>query len=122
MPTGTYINQNYEQDLINNLTEGNLFKAFAATFMLDHLPSDIDSSFSNGWGEYYYDRVRNLTCSACKAQFDLSVLFMSTCKHFYCCIYASYLLQKERADPLECSECMAIIEAGDLPAAFMRPV
>ena len=25
-PTGTYINRNYEQELINNLTEGNLFK------------------------------------------------------------------------------------------------
>ena len=39
VPTGTYINRNYEQDLINNLSEGNLFKAFAAAFMLDHLPN-----------------------------------------------------------------------------------
>ena len=30
VPTGTYIRQNYEQDLIDNLTEGNLFKAFSA--------------------------------------------------------------------------------------------
>ena len=47
---------------------------------------------------------------------------MSTCGYFYCCICASYLLQKERADPLQCSACMAIIETGDLPAIFMRPV
>ena len=73
VPKGTYINLNYEQELINNLTEGNLFKAFATAFMLDHLPSDVDSSFSNEWENYYYDRVRNLPCSACKAHFDLSV-------------------------------------------------
>ena len=81
--------------------------------MLNHLPNNLSSSFSNEWEEYYYSRVRNLTCSVCKAKFDLSVLFMSTCGHFYCCIWA---------EPLECSECMAIIEKGDVPAIFMRPV
>ena len=57
VPTGTYINRNYEKDLVNNLTEGNLFKAFAAAFMLDYLPNDVDISFSNEWEEYYYARV-----------------------------------------------------------------
>ena len=47
---------------------------------------------------------------------------MSTCGHFYCSICASYLLQKERSEPLECTECSAIIETGDLPVIFMRPV
>ena len=56
-PTGTYINRNYEQDLINNLTEGNLFKAFGAAFMLNHLLGDVDSSLSNEWEEYYYNRI-----------------------------------------------------------------
>ena len=59
VPTGTYINRNYEQNLTNNLTEGNLFKTFGAAFMLNHLPSDVESSFSNKWEEYYYKRVRN---------------------------------------------------------------
>ena len=62
VPTGTYINKNYEQDLINNFTEGNLFKAFSAAFMLDHLPNDVDSSLCNEWEDYYYKKVRNVTC------------------------------------------------------------
>ena len=45
VPIGTYISKNYEQDLINSLTEGNLFKAFSAAFMLDHLPNDIDYDY-----------------------------------------------------------------------------
>ena len=64
----------------------------------------------------------NFTCSACKAKCDLSVLFMSTCWHFYSCICASCLLQKERAEPVECTECMGIIEIDDLPLIFMKPV
>ena len=90
--------------------------------MPDHLPNDVDSSFSNEWEEYYYTRVRNLTGSSCKAKFELSIMFMSTCGHFYCSICALYLLQKERSEPLECTECLAIIETGDLPAIFMCPV
>ena len=66
VPTGTYINKNYEQDLINSLTEGNLFKAFSAEFMLTHLPNDMDLSLCNEWEEYYYQRVRNITYSSCK--------------------------------------------------------
>ena len=122
VPTGTYINRNYEQDLINSLTEGNLFKAFAAAFMLNRLPNDIDSSLSNEWEEYYYARARDMTCSSCVAKFELSLLFITTCGHFYCTVCAAYLLQKERKEPLECTACLAVIETGDLPAIFMRPV
>ena len=35
-----------------------------------------------------------------------SGMFMSTCGHFYCSTCAAYMAQKERSDPLECSECM----------------
>ena len=122
VPTGTYINKKYEQDLINNLTEGNLFKTFSAAFMLDHLPNDVDSSLCNEWEEYYYEKVRNVICPSCKVKFELRVLFMSNCGHFYCTICAAYMIQKERTEPLECCECLQIIETGDLPAIFMRPV
>ena len=122
VPTGTYISKNYEQDLINSLTEGNLFKAFSAAFMLDHLPNDIDASLSNEWEAYYYEKARKLLCSSCKVNFELSLLFMTTCGHFYCTICAASMNQKERTEVLECCECMAVIETGDLPAIFMRPV
>ena len=65
---------------------------------------------------------RNVTCSSCKVKFELRVLFMSNCGHFYCTICAAYMIQKERREPLECCECLQIIETGDLPAIFMRPV
>ena len=122
MSTGTYINKNYEQDLINNLTEGNLFKAFSTAFMLDHLPNDVDLYLCNEWEEYYYQRARNITCSSCKIKFELGVMFMSTCVHFYCSICAAHAIQKERTEPLECSGCIQTIETGELPVIFMHPV
>ena len=118
----TYINKICEQDLINSLTEGNLFKAFSAAFMLNHLPNEVDLSLFNEWEEYYYQRARNISCSSCKIKFELGVMFMSTCGHFYCSICTAYLIQKERTEPLECSECMQTIETGEIPVIFMRPV
>ena len=49
-------------------------------------------------------------------------MFMSTCGHFYCTICATYLIQKERTEPLECSECMQNLETGELTVIFMHPV
>ena len=120
MPTGTYINKNYEQDLINSLTEGNLFRSFSTTFMLNHLPNYVDSSLCNECNEYYYERARNICCSFYKVKFELTVVFMSTCGQFYCSICASYLVQKERTEPLEGTECMQTIETGELPVIPTR--
>ena len=58
VPTGTYININYEQDLIGSPIDGDLHKPFAAAFMLDHMPNDVDLSLCNEREEYYV-RVRN---------------------------------------------------------------
>ena len=71
VPTGTYIRQNYEQDLIDNLTEGNLFKAFSAAFMLNHLLNDIDLSLCNEWETYYYEKARNASCCSCNINLKL---------------------------------------------------
>ena len=122
VPTGTYIRQNYEQDLIDNLTEGNLFKAFSAAFMLNHLPNDIDLSLCNEWETYYYEKARNASCCSCNINFEISVLFITICGHLYCTICAAFLRQKERSEALECTSCMAVIETGDSPVIFMRPL
>ena len=95
VPTGVYINKNYEQMLITNLTNDNLHMAFACAFMLEHLPNDMYLSFSSDLEEYYYQRVKDMYCSSYKLTFEIDVMFMTKCGHFLHNIY-TFMQQQEK--------------------------
>ena len=121
IPKGVYLKPNYEQDLLFYLTNNDVHMAFASTFMLDRLPNHLDLSFSTNWEEYYYQRMKDMYCS-CKLKFEIDLLFMTKCGHFFCTICTTFMQNKEREEPLKCTECFEVIENTELPLIFMRPV
>ena len=123
IPKGVYLKSNYEQDLLQHLTNNDLHMAFASAFMLDRLPNPLDQSFSKEWEEYYCKRMTDMYCSCCKIKIEIDLLFMAKCGHFFCTICSSFMQSKEREDStLKCTECFQNIESDELPLIFMRPV
>ena len=91
VPIIVYLKKDYENDLLSALSNNDLPEAFKCAFMLNAPPTDAQNLLCHVWKNYYGSRIVSLKCCSCKASFPNDQLFMSSCEHFSCTIWSSFL-------------------------------
>ena len=121
-PITEFIQENYEQMLIDSLMAGNMQEAFKFAFILKAKPTEVENAICPLWPAFYLGKAKALECSTCKIGPDMDKTFITKCGHFYCVICCSYMIERYRKSSLLCSTCRQEIESPTSDLVFYRPL
>ena len=121
VPTSLYVNTNYDQLLIEALTNRDFEMAFGCAFFLGKTPDEVENMIALQWGAYYQEHVGNMTCSCCKIDLPLARAFMSSCYHFYCTTCSAMISGNMRHHNSRCLNCNTLWEADPSGCSMLRP-
>ena len=121
VPTSMYMNTNYEQLLIEALTNRDLEMAFGCAFFLGKTPDDVETMIAPQWATYYQQRATHLSCACCKIDLPLTRAFMSSCYHFYCTTCSALISGNLRHHPSRCLECNTQWHVDPSGCSMLRP-
>ena len=66
VPTTEFIQENYEQMLVDSLMAGNLQEAFKFSFIIKSKPTDVENTLCPLWPAFYHEKAKSLECCTWK--------------------------------------------------------